>query len=674
MAWELHSTQMTSRERSQNNMSQELITKILSKGSTVINKSPTRNVGSSHEKEACLDYFITNKIDRIVDHQTIYPSIADHALLSITRATKPQKPQRIYKKIRSFKNFQVEKYKEYIFHHPKYLETLYTTDINHITTNLQTIIQNSLDEQAPEKMILISQKNKNQISPKAKELLALRDFSHNQYKITKNLDDLRQMRHYRNQANKQISLDNYSKKSRNLQDKEISEKERWNRVKQQSGQVNFKTPQVIIDGIKHLQSPRDKAEALNRQFITGIRNIINSMEPPTTNPLSHYRDHIGRDDLYFSIHKISMHQLRSIITKLRPTGSSSYDRISMKAIKLARGPLEPLILHLLDQAIEQGQFPRDLKTMKVVPIRKDSKEETSSEGWRPVNIGSPISKIIERVILVQITTHMEVNNLIHPSHHGSIKSKTTQTIINEIHDRILENLSTGQDSALLILDQSKAYDLINHPILLEKLKILGFDNKSLKLIETFLSERTQYVQVEGFDSNKLLVGPQSVAQGSTMSCLLYLIYILDAPTIFHDTPHEPKDLRKCKQPNLKTFVDDNLVQVLQQNHKDLKTAIILAMDKISTYTNANRLQLNSKKTKIMIFSKNTKLKDEFQIQIEDKILRHTPQTKVLGNLLTDNLSWDQHISKIVIPGLAYRLRSLRYTSKYMDKQIQNHLH
>ena len=95
----------------------------------------------------------------------------------------------------------------------------------------------------------------------------------------------------------------------------------------------------------------------------------------------------------------------------------------------------------------------------------------------------------------QILQFLQDKELINHSHHGGLKFKSTQTLILEVHDGLVESLSTGNDAALLILDQSKAYDIIQHSILLDKLQILGFKNQSLKLIKSFLLNRKQYVQV-----------------------------------------------------------------------------------------------------------------------------------------------------------------------------------
>ena len=159
-----------------------------------------------------------------------------------------------------------------------------------------------------------------------------------------------------------------------------------------------------------------------------------------------------------------------------------WDDISMRSIKQAQKELQPLILHLLNKTILTTTFPNLLKIAKVIPIEKAGKDRTTAEGWHPVNILPALSKIAERVYLDQMSRHMEVNNFIGPNHHGAIKRKSTQTLILELHDKIIEDSTNGIESVLMIIDQSKAYEVVPHDLLLKKLSILGFQPQSLKLL------------------------------------------------------------------------------------------------------------------------------------------------------------------------------------------------
>ena len=407
------------------------------------------------------------------------------------------------------------------------------------------------------------------------------------------------------------------------------------------------------------------AEALNRQYLQKIRKIKSEMEESELDPLIHYKKIIGRDDLSFTFTQINMHQLRSILKSLKSSGSTGGDDISMRVLKQAQSELEPLILHLINSTISTNKFPESLKISKVVPIRKVGKEQTDSDGWRPVNLVTALSKVIEKVFLRQILQHLERHDLIGHQHHGAVHGKSTQTLITEIQDLLVEDRTNGQDSFLIALYQSKAYDLVCHEILLRKLEALGFKPQAIRIMTSFLSGRKQFVQVEGRRSECLLTGPNSVIQGSTISCALYLIYILDLPELFHEEKLQPKEYRESKKTNVKTFVDDVFLKAFKEDDKTFKESVLTLMESVETYTKANRLALNPDKSMIMLNTKNAAEKETFSVVLKGKVVKHSSEMIVLGNLLSDQLTWDRHVTSVLIPALRNRLRSMRIINKYL---------
>ena len=476
LAWGLHPNQMTPNERSKDKMVTQLRTRLLEKGHKVLNSAPTRNVGSLTEKPTCLDYIITNSLDKVINFETVYPTFSDHALLVLRKRSKVNPKPRHYIRTRSYKKFSREIYKRSIQDHRLYLETHYTGDIDRVTSNIQTIIQEALDEQAPMEIRLISKKNAPKISDEAKELLIRRDSAHKRFMETKDPQDMREMKNLRNYANRVIGKENFCNKVKKFNSEELTMRQKWRFMKEETGQAGFKSPQVIVEGNNHYSSPLEMANSLNRQFIIRIRKLIDNMTPQQDDPLIQYRNYVGRDNLNFQFENINMSQLRNVLTSLKASGSAAENDISMSAIKSARTELEPLFLYLTNLIISRAEYPTALKTTKVVAIKKETKEkyDTSADYWHPINVVCAISKIVERTLLGQMLKHIEDNNLISHAHHGSIRAKSTQTLITDLHDSLIEDLKNDKDTALLVLDQSKAYDLVNHKILLDKFRILGF--------------------------------------------------------------------------------------------------------------------------------------------------------------------------------------------------------
>ena len=236
-----------------------------------------------------------------------------------------------------------------------------------------------------------------------------------------------------------------------------------------------------------------------------------------------------------------------------------------------------------------------------------------------------------------------------------------------------KSLTEGEDVALVSIDQSKAFDLIDHQILVEKLKLIGFKDQAIQIMISFMTDRCQYVQVQAKDSDCLLVGPRSVVQGSVLSGVLYLIYMLDLPYLTHHEIHGPQDYNKCKSPNLKTFIDDCLVKINNKTNSNLSTEVKKFMDQIEDYAAANRLAINPEKTKIVVVSKNENVKNDFEVQLNGKIVKHSSEVKILGIRMSEDLLWDRHVEKVLLPQIKKPSENFQASSKVFRDKISKNL-
>ena len=163
------------------------------------------------------------------------------------------------------------------------------------------------------------------------------------------------------------------------------------------------------------------------------------------------------------------------------------------------------------------------------------------------------------------------------------------TAVATIVDQWSTLVEQGEEVAGIALDQSAAYDVIDHPILLKKMKTLGFQQETLNWFAIYLELREQTTYIEGFYSDKLHIGNKSVVQCSVLSCILYLIYILDIPTIFHKTEHILQDKDVCKEPTAQMYIDDIMSTIQKKEGFTLQESIIRALDKFEIYMTSNCL-------------------------------------------------------------------------------------
>ena len=148
-----------------------------------------------------LDVMVTNMINKIISHETGLPTFSDHSIQTLTRRTKNFHQTNRIVRTRTFKDFSRTQYQEDILNHHKYIETLYEKDVQTITANVQQIISDSLDSQAPVKLKQISAKNQTKLSEQTRTMMVLRDTAHHRSKLTKDQEDIREYRNFKNTVN-----------------------------------------------------------------------------------------------------------------------------------------------------------------------------------------------------------------------------------------------------------------------------------------------------------------------------------------------------------------------------------------------------------------------------------------------------------------------------------------
>ena len=172
----------------------------------------------------------------------------------------------------------------------------------------------------------------------------------------------------------------------------------------------------------------------------------------------------------------------------------------------------------------------------------------------------------------QIIKHLDQNKLIPHHHHGGVLQHGT-TALATIIDNWSIKMEQGVDAAALIMDQSLAFDLVYHPILVKKLKSLGLDHHSLQLMKSYLNERMQAVHLEAYTSPPLHTGPISVIQGSSISALLFIIYTLDLPFIFYDNKMTIQQEELCPRPKSILYIDDNIIHITPFEGRTLQESV-----------------------------------------------------------------------------------------------------
>ena len=215
-------------------------------------------------------------------------------------------------------------------------------------------------------------------------------------------------------------------------------------------------------------------------------------------------------------------EIIKIIKSLKNTNSTGYDNFSTKFIKLSSSILAPALAKIINLAIDTGVYPSNLKIAKVIPIFKKG-DKTLINNYRPISILSPINKIFEKILYARLIKYINKSNILYKFQYGFRKNHSTEHALIELVDQIRLSMNNNQMTCGIFIDLSKAFDTVNHNILLQKLEHYGIRGTALNLFKSYLSNRKQYVQIDKCKSQTLPI-TCGISQGSVLGLLLFILF------------------------------------------------------------------------------------------------------------------------------------------------------
>ena len=322
--------------------------------------------------------------------------------------------------------------------------------------------------------------------------------------------------------------------------------------------------------------------------------------------------------------------------------------------------------------MNEGYFPDKLKTGRISPIYKKDDEELL-ENYRPVSTLPVFGKILEKLIYKRFYNFFISKGIIHENQFGFRKGHSTSHALNYSVQHIDSLIKSKQHVLGIFIDLSKAFDTLDHKTLIRKLNNYGIRGNASKLISSYLSNRKQFVSVLNEKSDELLV-EFGVPQGSVLGPLLFILYINDICNITH-------------KGKFVLFADDTNIFIAAETKSKVYEIANEVLYSVSRYMEVNLLHINIKKCCYLYFSPykrnvgkghdmNLIAGSDHNLSINGKIIRRLSQTKFLGVIIDDKLSWKPHIISLnkklrSISGRICRIKT--FLPETLHKQIYHSL-
>ena len=657
------------------------------------NYTRIRNV-NGEIKRSCLDHIYTNCLSKMNKPTLHGVGQSDHLGIMVTKYSKELRTTTRTTKKRVYKNFDEEAFVKDIKQAKAeglFNDMFNTEDVEKAGDIFTEVFKAILDKHAP---IMVIQNRKSYVPYISKELKAEMK-SRDELKVraakSGTIADYDLYKRKRNEVLMTLKTAKEDYFKQKFSDVDQTPGDVWKTAFRVLGKNKSEFPSQILIGQELCSSPNTIAEKMNQYFIEKIsiikRNSPTTPQAPLTELQAFLKDKLVTGER-FAFSEVDDTEVIKLIKTMKGKKSCGIDWICGYSLKLAAKDLVSEIACLINISIKSGQFYSKWKYSKILPGYKNKGSAYDARFYRPISNLSELSKLAEKVVHQQVYQYLHGHSLIHPDHHGFLPNHSTATALQQLVDTWLRAADGGKLSATIFLDLRAGFDVINHEILIQKLKEYNFADTAISWFHSYLIGRHQCVQIESSFSSYLSV-PWGIPQGSILGPLLFLIYVnelpevVKLPNIISDEPaamegHD-EDTHE-EETSVIVFADDNSTTTSHDDPEILEQKIQTEGDRVTEWFKRNEITCSGEKTKLLVMGTKTNR----QIKIENKNFRpvvnlsgetigESTSEKVLGVVVNNIINWSNHLygdteNEGLIAGLSKRVGMLKNLKKYMTNE------
>ena len=581
-----------------------------------------------------IDLIFTNTPDRVVCSGVSHIGISDHSLVFAFRKVSIEATNNGHAtvKYRKFKNFDSASFRHDISQQ-NWSDIESCTDSNSMWAAWKQLFLECVNKHAPLHEKCTRAIKSPWITPHLKKRMHDRDILKLKASRSNDANDWLAFKQCRNSVNTEIKQTKELYYKNVLYANEGDSRQTWRIINELTSRKTTNCVKEIKDNGKAICDSQELADTFNSHFSSIGPKLASEISSDNNYCPSHLK-YITRTDSRFELRETNCSKVFSLLSKLCKSKATGLDLISARLLRESADLIAGSLCSIFNSSIKSGVFPQEWKCAKVIPLFKQG-DHSDLNNYRPISIIPVVAKVFERIIYDQIYDYLIVNNLI-TSHQSGFRSlHSTVTALLEATDNWAYNIDRGSVNAVVFLDLKKAFDTVDHVILLSKLFEYGIGGIAHDWFKSYLENRNQKCFVNGSlsDSEFLTCG---IPQGTILGPLLFILYINDLPNCLSNAV-----ARMYADDTHLTFACNNIETINDVMNHDLRN--------VNKWLVANKLTLNSSKTEFMLVGSRQRLgtyNTSPNLAIDGNAIKQVKCVKSLGVHIDDNLSWNTHIEKI----------------------------
>ena len=357
---------------------------------------------------------------------------------------------------------------------------------------------------------------------------------------------------------------------------------------------------------------------------------------------------------HLDLQPISSEVCLELIASLQSGKATGPDNIPPGILKSVAPVVAPPLTDIINSSLSSGCFPQQWKCASVRPLHKGGTKSVLTN-YRPISILPTCSKLIEMTVRSQLVAHLEDNNLLYPLQSGFRRRHSTASTLLRATNDWYRALDTHLMIGVLFLDVSKAFDTVDHSLLLSKLQSYGVSVSTLMWFKSYLSGRSQFTKIGDVKSHPLSV-TAGVPQGSILGPNLFSVHINDLPSI-------------CPVNSTAVlFADDTTIYVIGSSASEISSILSLALENCPSWMDKNKLKLNTSKTKCMLIHSSRRSPPPLTVALGATPIEQVRTFKFLGCIINDHLTWDDHVTYLSSK-VSRNINLLRRLSWFLPRRV-----